>query len=235
MLAGCRVSGIERRGKQLAVLTQEEPCLSLHMGMTGRLEWVPLASGKRLARPPHTHVVWKVERCGVSAELRFVDPRRFGGVWTHPNRDELLEGRWAKLGPDAATLRTAELRLACGGRRVPIKSVLLDQGAVAGIGNIYADEALFASKISPLREASCLQSDELKRLTSHIRRTLRDAIRAGGSTIRDYAGPDGEKGRYVGSHAVYGRAGLPCMVCGSLLIGTRLGGRATVLCGRCQS
>ncbi len=234
MLTGCTIKTIDRLGKQLAVLTEEGPCLSLHMGMTGRLDWVPVVPDKKSALPLHTHIVWTIAQNRGTAELRFIDPRRFGGVWTHRSPDELLEGRWAELGPDAATLRTAGLKRACRERRVPIKALLLDQKAIAGIGNIYADEALFASKISPTRLVFDLQEDDLKVLAFHVRRILRDAIRTGGSTIRDYRGPEGEKGNYSGSHAVYGRAGQACLGCGGVLIGTRLRGRTTVYCPACQ-
>lgn len=226
LLAGRRVSEIARKGKQLAVIAEDGACFSVHLGMSGRLEF----GDSPRNRPAHTHVVWTIEDGG---ELRFVDPRRFGGVWTHTSRDDLQRTRWDALGPDAASVTAARLWSVCRGKRA-IKAVLLDQRALAGVGNIYADEALHASGIDPQRLAEQIAADEARALAGNIRRVLKRAVEARGSTLRDYRRPNGENGGYALSHAVYGRGGQECLTCGTTLESLQVGGRTTVRCLTCQ-
>lgn len=225
LLVGSMITALERRGKQLAILGSAGPAVGVQLGMTGTL----LVGGEDR---PHTHVVWRLDD---GRRLRFVDARRFGLVAGHPSMEELVRVRWSSLGPDALTISAAALRRACAGRERAIKAVLLDQGAVAGVGNIYADEALFAARVDPGRQASSLTGDEIADLAKLIRAVLRMAIRAGGSTIRDYRHPGGGAGGYQTRHTVYGRAGRPCVVCGGPLAGVRLAQRATVYCPNCQA
>ncbi len=228
LLAGRALSAFERHGKQLAIVAPDDAHVSVHLGMSGSLD----LAEHDAPRPPHTHVVWV---CDNALELRFRDPRRFGGIWTHPNRQHLFDTRWDALGPDAAALTPRQLADACTRRTGPVKAVLLNQSLLAGVGNIYADEALHAAGISPHRPAERLTPDDHRALASEIRKVLRKAIRAGGSTIRDYRTPDGGAGGYATAHAVYGRAGAGCLGCGQELTGSRIAGRATVHCQVCQT
>jgi len=238
LLQGRTLAAPERLGKQLALPAQDGAALSLHLGMSGRLLWVPEPSPSKTSndpRPPHTHLVWRLETAaGHAGELRFIDPRRFGGVWTHPTREHLLETRWSRLGPDAAAIRAPQLRRALLGRRAPVKAVLLDQRALAGVGNIYADEALFHARIAPSRPAGSLTSEETKRLAGTLRGVLRAAVRAKGSTIRDYRTSEGQPGGFLSASAVYGRAGRPCRDCSTTLRVSTCAARTTVHCPVCQ-
>ena len=238
LLQGRTLAAPERLGKQLALFSAGGPGLSLHLGMSGRLLWVPQLSRSdpaREPRPPHTHLVWTLETAaGLAGELRFVDPRRFGGIWTHPSREHLHETRWSRLGPDAATIRAPQLRRALQGRRAPVKAVLLDQRALAGVGNIYADESLFHARIVPSRPAGSLTPEETTRLAGALRRVLRAAVRARGSTIRDYRTSEGQPGGFLNGSAVYGRAGRPCRDCSTALSVSTCAARTTVHCPACQ-
>jgi formamidopyrimidine-DNA glycosylase len=166
------------------------------------------------------------------AALTFRDVRKFGKVeWLAPGA---ASARLDKLGPDALTLTRATLAAGLRERRAPIKTALLDQRLVAGIGNIYADEALFAAGVAPTRPAGSLSPAELAALTDAIRRILRTSVRRGGSTINDYLRPDGELGGYQDWHQVYGRTGEPCPRCQAPLARLVLGARSSHYCPRCQ-
>jgi len=177
--------------------------------------------------------------------LVFRDPRRFGGVWLCPTWDHVLEHHFHRLGPDALDITPDQLATALAPRRSPstaaaqlrparsIKAALLDQATIAGVGNIYADEALFAARIGPLRPAAELTDDETSRLAHELRRILHAAVRAGGTTIRDYLNTSGDPGGFH-EHAVYGRAGLPCIRCGETLQARSVAQRTTVACHACQ-
>lgn len=227
LLQGDHITAIERRGKQLALLGARGRILCIHLGMTGRLTWQPRSADPGFRK--HLHVLWRFDE----GLLTFHDPRRFGRLTTLPNR-AALERSWSSLGPDALTATAADLARAASSRRA-IKSVLLDQRILAGVGNIYADEALFLARIRPARRALLLRQADLNRLSAALRAVLRDAIAAGGSTLRDYRNADGEPGGNQNRLAVYGRAGLPCTRCGRTLRALRLAQRATVYCSFCQS
>jgi len=167
------------------------------------------------------------------ARVSFRDPRRFGGLTGYPSMADLRRV-WSELGPDALEIESYRLYEGLRNRRRPIKSALLDQSVIAGVGNIYADESLFASFIHPLREAASLSATEIDRLATELRRILGHAVLAGGSTLRDYRDAYGRPGDAVQTHAVYGHAGEPCPRCGAPLEGIRLQARATVFCPRCQ-
>jgi formamidopyrimidine-DNA glycosylase len=165
----------------------------------------------------------------------FRDPRRFGGLWGFATGEALRAARWGRLGPDALTAGAALLARALARTRRPVKAALLDQRLLAGIGNIYADEALFAARVHPFLPACRLDAPACLRLAAAIRSVLRRSIRSGGSTIRDYVDGRGVTGSFAGRHRVYGRASLPCVRCSTTLIGQRLAQRATVFCPCCQS
>jgi formamidopyrimidine-DNA glycosylase len=228
LLQGATIRSVERHGKQLAFVSLEGPVLVAHLGMSGQLRIIDPAA--RPAPATHLHAEWVLDS---GARLRFRDPRRFGGLWALPSEDDLRQ-RWATLGPDGLTATAAELRSRAAESRRAIKAVLLDQEVIAGVGNIYADEALFLSRINPARPARLLQPAEWEALTEAIHRTLAAAIEARGSTLRDYIDALGVAGSAQAAHAVYGRAGDPCLVCGRRLKGSRLAGRATVHCSQCQ-
>jgi formamidopyrimidine-DNA glycosylase len=166
--------------------------------------------------------------------LVFRDARRFGGVWTCGSIEDLRARRWGSLGPDALTIDDTVLAERVRGIRRAIKAVVLDQSVVAGVGNIYADESLFGAGIHPQEIAGDLREAAIARLGAQIRGVLGAAVEAGGSTIRDFAGPDGASGSYQERHAVYGRAGEPCVRCGETLMGITVAQRTTTFCPRCQ-
>lgn len=170
-----------------------------------------------------------------AVRMVFRDARRFGGIWTCASVEDLLSRRWGSLGPDALGVTDAELGAAMAGSARAVKAVLLDQGAIAGVGNIYADEALFAAGVHPTREAGGLTGREVARVAAEVRRVLAEAVEGGGSTIRDFAGPEGASGSYQGRHAVYGRGGERCARCGrTRLAEITVAQRTTVYCPVCQ-
>lgn len=218
-----------RHGKQLALRTTDGRVVCVHLGMSGQL--LHLAPGERPARSEHVHALWKLEGGG---RLLFRDPRRFGGLWTFPSLSALESSRWSRLGPDAASIAADELGERLARTTRPIKAALLDQEVLAGVGNIYADEALFLARVRPQRRADSLTGAEVERLTEAIRATLERAIEAGGSTLRDYLDAGGNAGRYQFAHLVYGRGGQPCRSCGRTLESDQTAQRTTVFCVSCQ-
>lgn len=229
LLAGAILVEIRRHGKQLALIGDAGRVLVVQLGMTGRLVWRS-AAGRHSGPTPHEHVRWRFEGGGTVA---FIDPRRFGGLTPLPAADALRE-RWRALGPDALGIGPPALARGLHGSRRAVKAALLDQRVLAGVGNIYADEALFQAGIHPSRQAGSLRHEEIPRLAAAIRSVLRRAVRAGGSTVRDYVNADGAAGEFSRSHAVYGRGGAPCRRCGETLAVLRLAQRATVACPVCQ-
>ncbi|MEZ6233806.1 MAG: bifunctional DNA-formamidopyrimidine glycosylase/DNA-(apurinic or apyrimidinic site) lyase [Phycisphaerales bacterium] len=241
LLVGHRIARIERQGKQLAITTDAGPALVVHLGMTGRLlvdadasdDSGQRSNATRLAAMPHTHITWRLARDTTPIRLRFIDPRRFGGVWIIPSRGD-LDRRRAELGPDATAITGEQLAEALASSARPMKAALLDQRTVAGVGNIYADESLFEARITPRRLASSLTPADFDRLAAAIRLVIARAIDAGGSTIRDYADADGKPGSAQSLHAVYGRAAQPCVRCATPLAAGIVAQRTTVWCPRCQ-
>jgi formamidopyrimidine-DNA glycosylase len=234
LLSGCEIVDCHRLGKQLALEAADGRLLRAQLGMTG--QFLALPPRPRKSDPPHLHVTWHLRRPDEersSLRLCFRDVRRFGSIWPACSREQ-LEETWSSLGPDALTIRSASLRAALARTRRPTKAALLDQERLAGVGNIYADESLFATGIHPLTPANTLSPESCTTLAAAIRRILRSAVRLGGSTIRDYLDVDGVTGYFQTSHKVYGRAGEPCAKCRCPLVGIRVIGRATVFCPRCQ-
>jgi formamidopyrimidine-DNA glycosylase len=201
--------------------------------MTGQLELSHTHSDNH-AHDQHTHAIWSLELAArARATLWFRDPRRFGGLWTFPSMVE-VRARWTSLGPDALTISGQELASAIADSRRAIKAALLDQGVLAGVGNIYADEALFRAGIRPAKFASRLTRDQSERLAGAIRDVLAESIQSGGSTLRDYRDAAGQAGSFQSRHRVYGRGGEPCPACGTRLTQTTIAQRTTVYCRRCQ-
>lgn len=229
LLAEQRFAAVERLGKQLALVAGSGRCVCVHLGMTGSLRYTPPGDATPIV--PHVHVIWRLDDGGT---LSFRDPRRFGGVWTFPDRDALLEHRWRSLGEDALRITPARLRRRLVATRRPLKAALLDQNLVAGLGNIYVDELLFACGLHPLTPANALPEQAERGLVGRMRRLLGRAIEAGGSSLRDYVDGNGTRGGFQDRHRVYGRAGLPCHTCGEPLASTLVAGRTTVWCTTCQ-
>jgi len=240
LVTGRRVESVDRVGKVLVVDLWAGPgarpdgverdVLVVHLGMSGQLRTARTGDD----RPAHTHVVWVLDD---GTELRFVDPRTFGHVARSTAPPGGRPAALAHLGPDALDeLDPAALAAAFAGRRVAVKARLLDQTAVAGLGNIYADEVLFRAGISPLRAAGSVRTVEVDRLAAAIPEVLTAAIAAGGSTLGDggYVDVDGRTGRYQAEHRVHARAGQACPDCAAPITRVRLGGRTASWCPRCQ-
>ncbi|HZR02708.1 MAG TPA: bifunctional DNA-formamidopyrimidine glycosylase/DNA-(apurinic or apyrimidinic site) lyase [Burkholderiales bacterium] len=221
------IRSVQRRSKYL-LLDCESGWLILHLGMSGSLRVV--LSDTPCGKHDHFDLV-----LGNGRSLRLTDPRRFGAVLWHrgdPAAHKLLRD----LGPepfdvafDASWLH-AQLR----GRTAPIKNLLMDAHIVCGVGNIYANESLFRAGIHPNRAGGRISLSRCARLVEAVQTTLRAAIDAGGSTLRDFVHADGGRGYFQQSYFVYGRAGEPCRVCGTPIRSIRLGQRSTFLCPRCQ-
>jgi formamidopyrimidine-DNA glycosylase len=226
-LAGAAVTGVRRRGKIL-ILECGPWILLFHLKMTGRFLW----AGPDVPVDGHTRLVMRF--VGVRDELRFRDVRKFGFLRLLPAKeaDSCLEIR--RLGPEPLEISRPEFESRLRVRRGRVKSLLLDQRFLAGVGNIYADEMLFAAGIDPRLPASRLRPAERRRLWKAMRSVLRRAVAVGGSSVRDYRGVGGEVGEFQTRHRVYGRAGRPCVRCGASVRRRVLGGRSTFSCPRCQ-
>ena len=226
------VTRVDRRGKQLAIVADNGRSLCLHLGMSGQ---VLVHADARTPDPPHTHVRWRLKPTdGPAVVMVMRDPRRFGGVWTFPTFSALAAARWSQLGPDALTIDEADLSRLLRCTRRAVKAALLDQRLLASVGNIYADESLHRARIHPEHPASRLSRRRAFVLAAAIRQTLRIAVNAKGSTIRDYRDATGQLGGYYPHRLVYGRAGEPCPTCGRSLHHGVVAQRTTVWCARCQ-
>lgn len=228
-LVGVRFATPRRRGKFLLLDTEPGGTLLVHLGMSGRLL---LVRGRSAPVPPHTHLALELDN---GAELRFVDPRRFGlAQWLGPG-EERSDPSLAGLGVEPLDPELpAVLPHLLAGRRAPVKALLLDQRLVAGVGNIYATEALWRAGIRPDRPGGRISQARLGRLAVELRRVLLEAIEAGGTTLRDYVTPEGELGMFGLRLGVYGRDGDPCPACDSPLRRSVIAGRSTFWCFRCQ-
>jgi formamidopyrimidine-DNA glycosylase len=226
-LAGARVTGLGRRAKYGLIHTDRALTVVFHLGMSGRWRIDPEAIGK------HDHVV--LETAGHRFAL--CDPRRFGFV-DLVESDELDEWPpFAAMGPEplGPELTAGHLKGAFAGRRQAVKLLLLDQGIVAGLGNIYVCEALYRASIDPRKAAGKVSRAALERLVPAIREVLGEAIEAGGSSLRDYARPDGQLGYFSKRFDVYGREGKPCRRGDDGTVRRVVqGGRSTWFCPRCQ-
>jgi formamidopyrimidine-DNA glycosylase len=221
-----RIRSLMRRGKYL-IVNLDDGALLIHLGMSGRLRYVTDAT------PPAPHDHFDVAFASGS-KLRFNDPRRFGSL----HFTESPENHWLlrDLGPEPLENEfTGDyLWSVSRGRRVAVKQLLMNAGIVVGIGNIYASEALFRAGIHPSRPAGRIALKRYERLVDSIRDVLRDAIRAGGTTLRDFMGSDGRAGYFQQELLVYGREGEPCTGCEAPIRQRVIGQRATYFCVECQ-
>jgi formamidopyrimidine-DNA glycosylase len=212
-LTGAQVTGFCRRGKYILMRLDGGDSVLLHLGMSGRMVVTPVGSNSQPNEPTlHEHIVLETDD---GWRIGFVDPRRFGSVDLLPTAREAEHRLLAELGPEPLELAftAAGLSAALTGKKTPIKAALLDQKIVAGLGNIYVCEALFRARLSPLRSAHTVPGARAERLVPAIRETLREAIAAGGSSLRDYVQPDGELGYFQHAWKVYGREHAPCERC----------------------
>lgn len=226
-LGGQEILSVERRAKYLLLHT-EAGVLLIHLGMSGSLRVV--GSGDALRKHDHADIAFAGGQV-----LRFHDPRRFGCLlWLQ--QPLAVHPLLAELGPEplSAAFTADYLHARSRKRSVPIKSFIMDGHVVVGVGNIYANEALFAAGIAPDRKAGGLSRARYGRLVEEIKQVLGRAIEAGGTTLRDFVGGTGEPGYFKQALAVYGRGGAPCLRCRSRLREFRLGQRSTVYCPRCQ-
>ncbi|MBX3710127.1 MAG: bifunctional DNA-formamidopyrimidine glycosylase/DNA-(apurinic or apyrimidinic site) lyase [Gammaproteobacteria bacterium] len=227
ILSGKKIIDVERRGKYLLLRT-DSGAIIIHLGMSGHLRI--LTQDLLPNKHDHVDIVFQSNKI-----LRFTDPRRFGAfLWTKddPHHHSLLKN----LGIEPLTkgFSGKYLWLRAQGRKLPIKSLLMDSKIVAGIGNIYAAEALFEAGIYPAVPAQSLSVERLNSLAKSIKRILRHAIERGGTTLKDFINSDGKPGYFSNQLKAYGHAGLPCVVCHTLLQSMQIGQRNTVYCKRCQ-
>jgi len=228
-LVGARIVALRRHGKYLLLDTDTPESLLVHLGMTGRF----CIHQKQAARSTHTHLV-----LGLGArELRFVDARRFGQIDVFTRGEERTHPALAVLGPDALneTLDPAMFHVAAHARRTTLKAFILDQSVIAGVGNIYASEALWRARLRPTKRTKKLTADGAKRLLEAIREVIDHALLNGGTTLSDFVDADGTAGDNAEYLWVYDRAGKPCPRCETLIRRSVLQGRATYYCPTCQT
>ncbi|HEY1218457.1 MAG TPA: bifunctional DNA-formamidopyrimidine glycosylase/DNA-(apurinic or apyrimidinic site) lyase [Bryobacteraceae bacterium] len=218
-LAGRRIAAIRRYGKFILVSLSGGGYLLLHLGMTGRL----LLGG---APGKHTHAIFTLDR-GV---LQFDDSRQFGAIEVH----EEFPARVARLGPEPLEIPAQDFARALRLHRTRVKALLLDQTFVRGVGNIYADEALFRAAIHPMANTARLRHLRALRLHQALAEVLTEAIAAGGSSISDYVDAEGRQGFFQVSHRVYQRTGEPCVNCGTAIRRVLVAQRSSHFCPRCQ-
>lgn len=242
-LKGACVRALERRGKFLLAPLSSGETLIMHLGMSGRFTVTGGADrrsgGFYRAAPPnpaHDHVLFTLETSGARSRVVFNDPRRFGLMDIAADGDLASCRHFRDMGPEplSEAFTGASLAGALARRSAPIKAALLDQRVVAGLGNIYASEALHRAGVSPRRRANSLSARRAGDLRDAIRAVLEEAIEAGGSTLRDFAAADGALGYFQHRFSVYDRTGEPCRVCGKTIRRLVQSGRSTFYCGGCQ-
>ncbi len=237
VLERARIQRVRRIGKHI-VFDLERPSRNgrktstirgqwiVHLGMTGRL----LIASPETEMAKHTHAVLKLAS---GRELRFVDPRRFGRLAVDRMESKGAAG-FAAPGDEPLDSQIERFLALFRRRKTPIKSALLNQSLLSGVGNIYADESLFRAAVRPRRRAASLTRTELRRLHSALQEVLHQAIKLGGSSVSDYVDADGREGFFQLQHRVYGREGEPCLVCRTPIKRVIIAGRSSHYCPRCQ-
>ncbi|MFN8164022.1 MAG: bifunctional DNA-formamidopyrimidine glycosylase/DNA-(apurinic or apyrimidinic site) lyase [Solirubrobacterales bacterium] len=242
-VAGATIEGLGRRGKYLLLALDGERTLVMHLRMTGNLI---LVEGEEMLDPSEGRRLYEAERSTSARHLRarfvlddgrelwFTDPRRFGEAFLIDDAD--LDRRFQRLGvePLSAEFTAEALGTMAAGRTAPLKSFLLDQSGVAGVGNIYADEALFRARLHPLSPAGSMKAEHLEALRDGVVAALEAGIDGGGASIDDYRDARGEKGSMQDEFLVHTRAGEPCPSCGGEIVRIAVGGRSTYFCPSCQ-
>ena len=232
LLENDQIKTIERMGKQLYLEGSSGKGLLIRLGMSGKLI---VQEHTQPQTASHCHASWVLRGPnGRQLGMHFIDPRRFGGLFATTCREDLQRRFWSRLGPDALKITATKLATNLQRTRRAIKVALLDQHILAGVGNIYADEALFAARVSPLRPANTLEGVEITKLARSIRNRLEAACRKGGTTLRDYRDPGGGKGGFASQLKVYGRKNQMCLNCSTPLTAGLVAARTTVWCPHCQ-
>jgi formamidopyrimidine-DNA glycosylase len=238
-LTGATIESVRRVGKTIVMTVvwgglkmPETAEFLIHLGMTGRL----LVSQPDVELPPHTHAVLTLAD---EREIRFVDPRRFGRLSIHasgiqPATGNLQQAGYSGPGREPLGISLEDFVALFRGRKTPIKAALLNQSLLHGVGNIYADEALFRAGIRPRRQAGRVTRAEFARLRTALQAVLKRAIKLGGSSVSDYVDAEGMRGYFQIEHKVYGRGGEPCTVCWTPIQKIVVGGRGTHFCPKCQ-
>jgi formamidopyrimidine-DNA glycosylase len=229
-IEGERVTTVDRRGKYLIFRFESDRALLIHLRMTGSFRVLP--AGELADDDPHRRAVLKLDN---GSDVAYRDVRRFG-TWELFEPGEIDAHLAGKVGPEPLgpfSARSLAQRLSA--RRTSVKAALLDQRTVAGLGNIYVDEALWHSQLHPLRPARDLDKSDVERLHRAVRKVLRLGIERQGASLRDYSTPSGEAGGMQHEFHAYGRGGDPCDRCGTPIAKTRVAGRGTWYCPRCQS
>ncbi|QSX30206.1 bifunctional DNA-formamidopyrimidine glycosylase/DNA-(apurinic or apyrimidinic site) lyase [Shewanella cyperi] len=226
-IVGQIIQGVRRRAKYLLIDTDAGTTI-VHLGMSGSLRILP----RNTPVEKHDHIDLELENGRI---LRFNDPRRFG-AWLWCELPEQAHPLLSKLGPEPLTeaFNVPQLAAALKGKKKAIKLCLMDNAIVVGVGNIYANEALFAAGIHPEAEAGKVDLERLTLLVAEVKQILAQAIKQGGTTLKDFTNADGKPGYFAQKLHVYGRGGETCTACGNLLSEIRLGQRTTVFCGICQ-
>ncbi len=227
LLPGRTVQRVHRRAKQVILDLAPPLQIVFRLGMTGRLTVVPTNE------PPETHTHLRICVAHEDRELRFRDPRRFGGIWVMSGAAEYCGKRLGPTGPEPLETTPHGFRDLLNRNR-QIKALLMDQRILAGLGNIYCDESLHAAGVHPLTPADTLSVKTSDRLLRSIKSTLRRAIRFNGSTLMDYRDADGREGSFQQLHRVYQRDGQPCKTCDTPIVRIVAAGRSTFFCPRCQ-
>lgn len=228
-LEGCIITAVRRRAKYLLFELDNGQTLVWHLGMTGQFHWLT----QDAASTRHEHVRIDFEDGG---SLRYRDPRRFGYCGLIETVVLNHHTWFASLGPEplSAAFDGDHLIAACAGRKTAIKSIIMDNAVVVGVGNIYASESLFRAGIQPHRAAGRISRKRLESLSDYIKDVLQEAIAAGGSTISDFVAADGKPGYFAHVFRVYGRKDEPCRFCGTPIKQSTIAGRSTFHCPRCQ-
>ena len=226
-LEGSKINSIDRRARYLIINFNNKKSLVIHLGMSGRLVFSDDFSGK------HNHFIMEFNQ---GPSLIFNDPRRFGFIDLVETNSLQNHKSLANLGPEPLSpeFNAKYLAKKLSNKKMNIKTTMMDNEIVVGVGNIYISESLFDAKISPLRSSSLLTIDEIKKLTSSIKKILKKAIEAGGSSISDYVKSDGEIGNFQNNFNVYGREGKKCLLCKNLIRKIVQNGRSSFYCQQCQ-
>jgi formamidopyrimidine-DNA glycosylase len=225
-VTGSELAGVRRLGKAILFsLEPKEAALVIHLGMTGNLRHEEVSAPR--GRYKHRHAIVYLDD---GSRIEYIDPRRFGFFWIGP---AAAVGERLGIGPDPFQLRARDFRDRLENRTASIKSLLLNQRLISGLGNIYAAEILFYAGIHPLTPGH-LAGERAGKLLQHARAVLRRAIRHGGTTIRDYRRANGAPGAFQRRLAVYGREGQSCLRCGTLIQRIAINARGTCFCPRCQ-
>jgi len=229
---GKKILTIDRRAKYLLMRLENDVVVLIHLGMSGRMV-IELGTDPQIPNRKHEHIVFVLENNNI---IRFSDPRRFGLIEVSHAKDLSSHQLLKDIGPEPLSTEFNSLMLAnrLQGRKTPIKSVLLDQSVVAGLGNIYVCEGLFIAGLSPMRSANTITLKQANILVKKTKELLLDAIESGGSTLKDHVSATGEMGYFQHKFKVYGRAGHPCPICEEPIRRIVQAGRSTFFCSECQ-